>query len=231
MRLLVVEDDERLNETICALLQREGFDADRCYDGGSAKQYIEKGGYELILLDRMIPNTDGLTLLKNMRRCGDRTPVIMVTALGTVGDRVTGLDSGADDYIVKPFAPEELLARVRALLRRPPEQLVESLLHFGDLSLNMKEHRLLCGDSGIALSHREAAFMELMIKNGGRVVTRDTIYSCVWGMDSFVENGNIDNYIRLLRRRLTTVDSRCALVNVPRIGYTLADGSGSADGQ
>ncbi len=223
MRILIVEDDERLSSVMSALLRRDGYETDECGDGLDALNYIANGGFEAVILDCMLPSLDGLSVLKRIRSADIYVPVLMVTALGEINDRVGGLNAGADDYLVKPFAPEELLARVRALLRRPAVQNFEGVLTYEGLFLDLHEHRLFCCENSVALSRKEAAFMEILISHGGGLVTREEIYAHVWGVDSIVEMGNIDNYVRLLRRRLIAVKSDLEIVNTPRIGYSLSD--------
>ena len=175
----------------------------------------------MVLLDRMLPGIDGLTVLRQARQAGVRTPVLMLTALDAVGDRVAGLDAGADDYLAKPFATEELLARVRALSRRPAEWETDIVLGRGDVELQVQD-RVLTGPAGThTLSQRECALLELFLRNPGITLPRERILLNVWGPDSEVESGNIDNYIHLVRRRLRLVGSQMELITRRGAGYRL----------
>ena len=221
MRILIVEDDAPLAQGLAFHLKHAGFAADVCEDGLGGLEAASQGQYELILLDRMLPGMDGLDVLRQARGAGVRTPVLMLTALDAVGDRVAGLDAGADDYLAKPFAAEELLARVRALGRRPAEWEGDTALRRGDVELRVQD-RLLTGPAGAhTLSQRECALLELFLRNPGVILPRERILLNVWGPDSDVESGNIDNYIHLVRRRLRLVGSRMELVTRRGAGYRL----------
>ena len=164
---------------------------------------------------------NGISILKTMREEGYSQPVIMLTALGEISDKVTGLNGGADDYIVKPFAFEELLARIYCISRRPRQWEAPKPLSFGDLSFTAGQNLLYCGDSSCSLSPREAALMEIILKNPNQVLPRSLLLSRVWGPDAPVEDGNLDNYIHFLRRRIRSVGSRTELKTVRGIGYRL----------
>lgn len=220
MRLLVVEDDESLCRAVGFQLDKEGYEYDMCHNGKDALYYIEKYSHDLILLDRMLPELDGLTILQKIRKKNIEIPVIMVTALNGVHDRVDGLDSGADDYLVKPYDMEELLARIRALLRRPRKIEAVDNLSYGDITLDKMASVLKNGELFINLSKREAMLMEFFILNYERTLTRDQILSRIWG-DSFVEDGNIDTYVCFLRKRLKQVKSETVIKNVYGVGYRM----------
>lgn len=220
MRLLMVEDDEELCEAVAFQIRKEGYDLDVCHNGEDALYYINQGTHDLIILDRMIPAIDGLALLAKIRAGGISVPVIMVTAMNGLYDRVDGLDHGADDYLVKPFDMEELLARIRALLRRPRKMEDIEIFIFGDLAYDSRTAQLGNGENSITLSKREASLMEFFILNQDRTLTRDQILSRVWG-DNFVEEGNLDNYIYFLRRRLKAIHSGVVIKTVHGIGYRM----------
>jgi len=223
MRILLVEDDLNLCDSISFQLEKEGFLVDCCHDGNDALHWISQQAHDLVLLDRMIPSMDGLHVLKNMRKSGSETPVILITALGELNDKIDGLESGADDYIVKPFAFEELLARIRSISRRPVHWQSSHILKFGDISFDSYQKNLSCGLLTCSLSKREAELLENFLRNPGQTLPRDVLLARVWGPDAGVEDGNLDNYIHFLRRRLKAVESSITLKTVRGIGYRLED--------
>jgi DNA-binding response OmpR family regulator len=222
MRLLLIEDDSDLYRALKELLTKEGFDCDVCQSGADAEYYLTNGGYNAIILDRMLPGKDGLTILREMRVRADQTPVLMLTALDTVKDRTDGLDTGADDYLVKPFAMPELLSRIRALVRRPPTYRKNTELRFDDLMLDVRSCRLTCGGVEQTLSRKETAVMELFFENPDRALTRAEILARGWGGDETVEDGNVDNYVYFLRRRLKAAGTKSAILTVHGVGYRLS---------
>ena len=218
MRILIVEDNKPQLELLHKLLEEEGFEVTGCTDGASGLYELDTGAYDLAVLDRMLPELDGVTLLRRHRDNGGYTPVIMLTALSALGDRVAGLDAGADDYLAKPFAPEELLARIRALLRRP-SAVKSTGFRQGDVEL-FRQKGVLKGPSGeCTVSNREAALLYLFLSNPGAVLSRETILMRIWGQNSDVEERNIDNFVYLIRRRLSNVGSRIAIRTVRGCGY------------
>ena len=220
MRILIVEDNPSQLELLRSLLGEHGFDTEQCTDGAEGLCALELGGYDLAILDRMLPGMDGVEVLRQYRSRGGNCPVILLTALSAVGDRVTGLDAGADDYLAKPFAPEELLARVRALLRRPTA-LQSKGIRAGDVTLYPDEGRLEGPTGECSLSARESKLLHLFLANPNQSLSRETILLRVWGMDSEVEERNIDNFVYLVRRRLKNVGSDLRLVAVRGFGYRL----------
>ena len=179
----------------------------------------------MILLDRMIPLIDGLRVLGTMRAEHINTPVILVTALGELNDRITGLDCGADDYIVKPFAFQELMARIRSICRRPRTWESSSQLTFGDILYDAASNQLFrSGNCICTLSKREGTLLELFLRNPGQILPRNTILTKVWGPDAGVEDGNLDNYIHFIRRRLKQAGSTLSLKTVRGVGYCLEEG-------
>lgn len=221
MRILLVEDDEKLNESLAFQLKKEGFLVDSCEDGEEALYYIEEHIHDLILLDRMLPIISGTEVLEKMRQAHDETPVILITALGSLDDKVTGLDSGADDYLVKPFAFEELMARIRCITRRPRHMTQDDRLTFGDLTYSLGENTLTGPKDSCSMSTREGALLETFLRNSGQTLSRSLLLTRVWGMDSDVEEGNLDNYVHFLRRRLKSVGSSVTLKTIRGIGYRL----------
>ena len=221
MRSLMIEDDKELCEATKYRLEKEDFLVDVCHDGEEGLYYMQENIHDLVILDRMLPSMDGVSVLKEARRTHVSTPVIMLTALGELNDRLTGLNCGADDYMVKPFAVEELLARIRCLMRRPGKWDDSALLRLGDVSFDPDSSRLSKGTKECTLSRREGALMEVFLRNPGQTLTRATLLNRVWGMDSDVEEGNLDNYIHFLRRRLRSVDSTLALKTIRGVGYQM----------
>ncbi len=221
MRILLGEDDEKLNQSLAFQLEAEGFMTDSCRDGEEALYYIGEHIHDLILLDRMLPGLSGTQVLQRMREDGNQTPVILITALGTLDDKVTGLDLGADDYLVKPFAFEELMARIRCVTRRPRKLQLSEQLSLGNITYQTKEKLLTGPEKSCSVSGREGALLETFLRSPGQTLSRTVLLTKVWGMDSDVENGNLDNYIHFLRRRLKTVGSSVRIQTVRGIGYRL----------
>ncbi len=221
MRLLMIEDDEELCEAVAVHLKKEGYELDICHNGEEVSYYLSGFTHDVIILDRMLPGVDGLTILENIRSHGNTTPVIMVTAMNGIYDRIDGLDKGADDYLVKPFEVLELQARIRAILRRPRKIESPGVLHFQDIELNTNTCVAACKEKSVSLSKREGALLEFFLLHKEQILTREQILSRVWGLDSFVEDGNIDNYIFFLRRRLKALDTKVGIKTVHGIGYRL----------
>jgi DNA-binding response OmpR family regulator len=220
MRILIVEDDADLCGIIKRRLKKEGWESDICHNGGDAVYYIGQNAYTLILLDRMLPEVSGTEILKRMREAGTQSHVIITTALDGIGDRIDGLDAGADDYLVKPYDMDELIARIRAVSRRPAK-IEADTLNFSDIELNVT-NLTLKGPAGVReLTVKEAALMEVFIKNPNSVIKRANIIAKVWGPDTDVEDGNLDNYIHFLRRRLKAVGSSSVIRTARGTGYSL----------
>lgn len=224
MRLLLIEDDESLCLSLSYQLRQDGFAPETCHDGEEGLLWARQQAYDLILLDRMLPGMDGLTLLRQLRREGIHTPVIFLTALGQLSDKTGGLDAGADDYIVKPFAYDELLARIRCVLRRPAVLSGGDLLRYGDVTYDPGSLTLRRGTASTVLSKRLGNLLELFLRNPGQTLPRQTILLRVWGMETEVEDGNLDNYTYFLRRSLRKVGSTLRLTTVRGIGYRLEEG-------
>ena len=204
-------------------LRARGYEVDCCKDGEEAAWYMKEGSFDCILLDRMLPHIDGLTLLSQLRARRDFTPVILVTALGSLSDKLSGLDGGADDYLVKPFEMEELEARIRTVTRRGRTESLTGRLFFADLSYEPETCRL-CGPAGEAiLSRKEGQVLETLLRSAQNALPRETVIRRVWGIDSDVEATNLDNYIHFLRRRLKALNSRARISNVWGVGFLLED--------
>lgn len=221
MQILVVDDDNEITDMLSRGLKFEGYDVHTAEDGTSALKYFKEEAPDLVLLDVMLPGMDGIEICREMRKVRD-TPVVMLTAKDTVGDKVAGLDSGADDYIVKPFEFDELLARVRAHLRRtmPGEA---QLLQFSDLVLNTATHEVKRGGQPIELTTKEFELLQLFMQHPRQVLTRETIYDKVWGYDFGGESNIIEVYIRYLRSKLEA-NNRSKLIHTVRgVGYAMRD--------
>lgn len=223
MRILLIEDDFSLCRSLSLLLKQQGFSVTVCNDGETGLYHMLDNSHDLVLLDRMLPKMDGIELLRRARGQGCTVPVIFLTALGSLEERITGLDCGADDYIIKPFAFEELMARIRCICRRPRKLTETTLYAYGDLKYDPGQNLLKCGGESCTLSRREGELMALFLKNPGQTIPRGTILLRVWGPDSEVEEGNLDNYIHFLRRRLKTVGSQVQLKTARGVGYCLTD--------
>ena len=221
MRLLIVEDEKRLAGTLSDLLRRQGYTADICYDGVSGLDSAASGIYDLILLDAMLPGLNGFELLQTLRRSGSTVPVLMLTARSEVEDRVRGLDCGADYYLTKPFEPAELLACIRSLLRRGEETHAENGLRFGDLQLEQSTFTLTCGGHSLRLSRREYDLLEMLMRSGQQIVTKEQLLLKVWGYDSDAEDNNVEVYISFLRRKLNHLHSAVKIRTLRLVGYCL----------
>lgn len=223
MRILLVEDDTNLSAVIAEQLQKEGYITDCCEDGEVALSYAlnPKYNYDIVLLDRMLPIIDGLTILKAMRQKQIWTPVILITGLGQLDDKVDGLDCGADDYLVKPFHIKELFARMRALTRRPADIVEKSVLSAFDLTFDPQLRRLSCQSHSVLLTQKEAGLLAVLMENPDQTHSREQLLWKVWGGTAEVEAGNVDNYIYFLRKRLRELNCRTQIKTVYGAGYRL----------
>jgi len=220
MQVLVVEDEPKMAALIKRVLVAERHVVDVAPDGVSAVALAESGPHDVIVLDRMLPDIDGITVLRLLRAKGIATPVLLLTALESVDDRVAGLDAGADDYLAKPFAFSELLARIRALGRRPAMP-ADGRLAAGDLVLDELRHVAQVGDRSVDLSAREFALLGYFIRHAGQVVTRQQILDGVWGAEPDVYSNVVDLYVSYLRRKLGQLDRGTRLRTVRGVGYSL----------
>lgn len=223
MRVLVVEDEIRLAATLQDLLEMNGCTADVCHDGEAGLDNALSGIYDVVLLDVMLPRIDGFTVLRRLRESGSAVPVLMLTARSEVSDRVTGLDSGADYYLTKPFEPKELLACVRALARRQPE-LRGGVLTCGDLKLEKDAFILSCGERSVRLSRKEFDMMELLMLNQKQVLTKESLLLKIWGYESDAEDNNVEVYISFLRKKLSHLGSEVKIKTIRTVGYCLEGG-------
>lgn len=221
MRILIVEDEKHLAEAVAQILKRQNYTVDVVHNGEDGLDYGLSGIYDLIVLDIMLPKMNGIDILKNLRKEGIITPVILLTAKGDINDRVIGLDSGADDYLPKPFATEELLARIRALSRRKAEIQMEDDLSFGDVKLNPATLMLSREEQQIKLTLRESELMEYLMIRKGLITSKELIIEKLWGYDSEAEHNNVEVYISFLRKKLQFLKSNVVVTTTRGVGYSL----------
>ena len=221
MKILLAEDEKRMNRAICEILRQEKYEVVSVENGKDALDEIEGGIYDLIVLDIMMPALSGFEVAKKTREAGIRTPILMLTAKSEVDDKVEGLDSGADDYLTKPFIAKELLARIRALLRRNiPTN--DGSLTFEDLTLDVKSAVLKCENGqSVRLNEKELRIMEYLIANQGQVLTREQIAVKIWGYESDSEYNNVEVYLSFVRKKLAYLETRCEIKALRGIGYEL----------
>ena len=220
-KLLIVEDDAHVREAVARALRFEDYEVHTAVDGNEALVQAAELAPDAILLDVLMPGTDGLTVCRRLRERGDHTPILMLTARHEVTDRVAGLDAGADDYLVKPFALDELLARLRALLRRTSITGENGVLRAGDLSLDPQRREAWRGSRELGLTKTEFDLLELLLANAEIVVTRDTIYERIWGYDFETSSKSLDVYIGYLRRKTEAGGEPRLIRTVRGVGYTL----------
>lgn len=221
MRILVAEDERELNSIIAKRLADEDYAVDSVFDGKNALEYMLTTSYDIVLLDVMMPGMDGFEVLKRYRAEGGTSPVLFLTARDAVSDRVRGLDSGGDDYLVKPFAFQELLARMRVLLRRNDGKNKSSVLQVGDLSLDTSSHRAVRRGREIGLSSKEFSILEFLMRNEGAVLSRESIREHIWSWDYDGESNVVDVYIRYLRKKIDDGESVKLIHTVRGSGYMI----------
>lgn len=219
MKLLLIEDEIKLVKALSHILRENGYVVDYAMDGETGLEMSATGIYDLIILDRMLPRRDGISIIKEFRSQGFSTPVIFMTAKDTPKDRVEGLDAGADDYLIKPFSTDELLARLRALARRKNKDLVDNKITAAGLILDPLKCEVTKGNEVVRLSVKEVLLLELLMRNYGKVVTKERIFERVWGYYSETEFGNIDLYIHYLRKKLSV----SCIKTVRGVGYFLKE--------
>lgn len=222
MRILVVEDQPEMNALLVKQLTAEHYSVDSCQNGTDALEYLAGGEYDAVVLDIMLPGVDGLELLRRRRAAGDKTPVLLLTARDGIEDRVRGLDSGADDYLVKPFALQELLARLRVLIRRRADQ-VSDVITVADLQVDCMARTAARGGQAIPLSAKEFAVLEYLARNAGTVLSRDRISHGVWNYDYEGGSNVVDVYIRYLRKKLDDGRTPKLIHTVRGVGYVLRE--------
>ena len=224
MRILLAEDEKRMAAALVALLKQEKYDVDHVEDGASALTALESGVYDIAVLDVMMPEMNGFEAARRARSSGVKTPILMLTAKSQLEDKVTGLDSGADDYLTKPFQTKELLARLRALGRRSAS-FQDTNLHFGDLTLETSKAMLTCEQTGqsVRLSEKELRILEYMFSNRGQIMTREQLAVKIWGFDNEAEYNNVEVYMSFTRKKLVFVGSNVEIKAVRGLGYELRE--------
>ena len=221
MRLLLVEDEKQLSEALKHILTKNKYTVDAVYNGDDGLDYALTGLYDVIILDIMLPKLNGLEILKIIRKRKISTPVILLTAKGTVEDRILGLDLGADDYLPKPFAPEELLARLRAITRRNSELINDNILEFADIRLNLSTYEMVSNDTNITLTQKEFDILKYFMQRPKLVVSKDDLITKLWGFDADIDHNNIEVYISFLRKKLSYIESDVKITTIRRVGYRL----------
>jgi DNA-binding response OmpR family regulator len=222
MRILIVEDEVRLADTLREIMLENKYMVDVVYNGADGLDYAMSDIYDVIVLDVMLPKMNGFEVVRSMRKNKNQTPVILLTAKDEVSDKITGLDSGADDYLTKPFIPDELLARIRALSRRQGE-VVMNTLSFSDVSLNLSTYMLECGHKSVHLGLKEFEVLRLLMANPTMVVPKETLITKVWGNESDAEDNNVEVYISFLRKKFFYLGSKVTISTVRKIGYFLEE--------
>lgn len=220
MNVLVVEDERNLADAISHILEGAGYHADAVYDGNAGLASAKSGQYDAIVLDVMLPGKDGFEIVHELRRGGDSTPVLMLTARTSTTDKVEGLDAGADDYMTKPFEAQELLARLRALTRRTGEVILDNI-SYGDLTLDLETHELSCGNRSVHLSGKEFEVLRMLMSSTARVVSKQDLLTSVWGMDSEASENSVEAYISFLRKKIHHLHSKVQIATLRMLGYRL----------
>lgn len=226
MKILVVEDEKRMAQALCQLLRLEKYEVDSCDNGADGLLAIESGIYDAVVLDVMLPQKNGFEVAREARAKGIRTPIIMLTAKSELDDKVTGLDCGADDYLTKPFMTKELLARLRALLRRNGNS-ADGTLSYGDITLGKNTATLSCTANGqsVRLSEKEYRLLEYFLANSGQILTREQLALKIWGYESDAEYNNVEVYLSFTRKKLAFVGAKTEIKAVRGIGYELRYGN------
>ena len=220
MRLLLAEDEKSLSRALTRILESSHYSVDAAYNGEEALDFLDVSSYDAVILDLMMPKVDGLTVLRTLRERNDLTPVLILTARSEVDDKVLGLDSGANDYLTKPFDPKELLARIRAITRVQTKN-PSSVLQLGKVTLDRTNYELACGENSIRLANKEFQLMELLMSNPGQVLSTEQIFERIWGLDSDAETSIIWVYISYLRRKFKALGANVLIKATRNVGYSL----------
>ena len=223
MRILLAEDERSLSKAIVALLEKNNYSVDAVYDGDEALSYIEAGNYDAVILDIMMPKRDGISALREMRARGYNIPVLILSAKSEVDDKVLGLDSGANDYLTKPFSVKELLARLRAMTRKGDGQ-IDSTLKFGNLTLDLATYELATASGSFKLANKEFQMMDMLMRNPTHLISTERFMEKIWGYDSDAEINVVWVYISYLRRKLEGLGSKVVIEAHRNLGYSLESG-------
>lgn len=222
MKILIVDDEVQLTQALSVILKQYNYSVDYATDGEQGLDYALSGIYDLIILDIMMPKIDGFTLLKILRKNSIDAPVLMLSAKSEISDKIDGLNLGADDYITKPFNTEELLARIKALLRRK-EKFTGDILSFNDISLDRDSFELICSSNRINLGKKEFQILEMLLLNIGKSIDKEKFIEKIWGYDTDAEYNTIEVYISFLRKKLLAVGSKTEIKSIRGIGYTIGE--------
>lgn len=220
MNVLVVEDERNLADAIVKILEDEGYNAEATYDGKAGLTCAKSGFYDAIILDVMLPGMSGYDVVNKMRHAGVSTPVLMLTARTSTEDKVRGLDSGADDYMTKPFEAPELLARMRALTRRRGDVLIDEI-KFADIKLDLSTHDLSCGEKSVHLSGKEFEVLSILMGSSSRVVSKQDLLTRVWGTDGEASENSVEAYVSFIRKKLSHIGSKVQVTTLRMLGYRL----------
>ena len=221
MRILLAEDERSLSRAVVALLEKNNYSADAVYDGQEALEYLEAGNYDALILDLMMPKMDGLTVLRTLREQGNPIPVLILTAKSEVDDKVLGLDTGANDYLTKPFSTQELMARIRAMTRSQTGGQVTSRLTFGNITLDQATFELSSPAGSFRLANKEFQMMEILMRNPRQIIPTERFLERIWGYDSEVELSVVWVYISYLRKKLSALRSNIQIKVTRNAGYSL----------
>ena len=221
MKILLVEDERQLSDALVNILKKEKYQVTPIYDGEEGLYYAISNSYDLIILDVILPNRDGFSILEEIRKEKIGTPVLMLTALSQESDKLKGFDLGADDYLPKPFSTAELIARIRALLRRKGEYISDNSITLGNLTLNLKSYELSTPFNSIKVSAKECELLRFLMSNPKFIATRDDLINKVWGFDTEIESNSIEVYISFLRKKLVFLKSNVMIVTIRAVGYKL----------
>lgn len=222
MRLLLAEDEKELSNALVAILKHNNYSVDAVYNGRDALDYLEDGNYDGAILDIMMPILDGISVLKKIREKGNQIPILMLTAKSEIDDKVSGLDCGADDYLTKPFATKELLARIRAMTRRQGE-MTDSILSFGNITLDRSTYELKGPKSSFKLAAKEFQMLEMLMVNPCHVISTERFMEKIWGYDAETEINVVWVYISYLRKKLSTINSNVQIKATRNVGYSLEE--------
>ena len=220
MKILLVDDERDLVDALSGILNQQKYSVDCAYNGEEGLDCALTGIYDLIILDVMMPKMDGITILRILRQHKIDTPVLILSAKAEIQDKISGLNFGADDYLTKPFSTEELLARIKALLRRK-EKYTGDLISFGDISIDRDSFELSCGNNKITLGKKEFQILEMLLLNQGKILSKNLLIEKIWGYDNEAEYNNIEVYVSFIRRKLSAVNSSTEIKSIRGVGYTL----------
>ena len=222
MKVLIVEDDTKLAQALGRILEESDYTVDMVHDGTTGRDWAVVGNYDAIILDVMMPGMDGYEVVREIRHANIDTPVLMLTARGSVSDKIAGLDHGADDYMTKPFSPAELMAHLRALMRRQGSVIFESV-DAGDVSLKLDSHELVRNGKTIHLSKTEFALAKMLMSNKERILPKEMIIEKIWGIESNAADNNVEAYVSFLRKKLRYLESNARIETIRKVGYKFAE--------